>query len=58
MIACIVDCYDTFRRNRPEQNALSLTEALNHMDKNMGEMFHPLLLKKFRNLVKAQAANQ
>jgi HD-GYP domain-containing protein (c-di-GMP phosphodiesterase class II) len=58
MIACIVDCYDTFRRNRPEQNALSLTEALNHMYKNMGEMFHPLLLKKFRNLVKAQAANQ
>ena len=58
MIACIVDCYDGFRRNRPEQNALSLAEALNHMDKNMGEMFHPLLLKQFRNLVKAQASNQ
>ena len=55
MIACIVDCYDSFRRNRPEQNALSLAETLNHMDKNMGEMFHPLLLKAFRNLVKAQA---
>lgn len=55
MIACIVDCYDSLRRNRPGQNALSLPEALNHMDKNMGEMFHPLLLKKFRALVKAQA---
>lgn len=55
MIACIVDCYDTFRRNQPGQKALSLAETLNHMDKNMGEMFHPLLLKTFRNLVKAQA---
>lgn len=56
MIACIVDCYDNFRRNRPEKNALSLAEALNHMDKKMGEMFHPLLLKKFRGLVKSQAS--
>jgi len=56
MIACIADCYDNLRRNRPEQNALSLAEALNHMNKNMGEMFHPLLLTKFRALAKAQAS--
>lgn len=58
MIAGITDCYDNLRRDRPEQSALSLAEALNHMEKNIAEMFHPLLLKKFRNLVKAQAVNQ
>jgi HD-GYP domain-containing protein (c-di-GMP phosphodiesterase class II) len=58
MIACIVDCYDSFRRNRPEQKALSLVETLNHMDRNMGEMFHPLLLRNFRDLVKAQASDR
>ncbi len=55
LIAGITDCYDNLRRNRPEQDALSLPEALNRMDKSMVEMFHPLLLKKFRTLVKAQA---
>jgi putative nucleotidyltransferase with HDIG domain len=58
LITGITDCYDNLRRDRPEQSALSLAEALNHMDKNMVEMFHPLLLKKFRTLVKAQAVNQ
>lgn len=58
LIAGIADCYDNLRRDRPERTALSLTEALNHMDKVLGERFHPLLLKTFRNLVKAQAVNQ
>jgi len=58
MIAGITDCYDNLRRDRPEQNALSFAEALNHMEKTIGDRFHPLLLKKFRSLVKAQASNQ
>jgi HD-GYP domain-containing protein (c-di-GMP phosphodiesterase class II) len=58
LIAGITDCYDNLRRDRPEQSALSLAEALNRMDKNMGERFHPLLLKRFRALVKAQAQDQ
>ena len=58
MITGITDCYDNLRRNHPEKSALSLSEALNHMEKNIGETFHPLLLKKFRSLVKAQASNQ
>jgi HD-GYP domain-containing protein (c-di-GMP phosphodiesterase class II) len=58
MINCVTDSYDNLRRNRPEQGALSLTQALNRMDKSMGEMFHPLLLKRFRALVKAQAQEQ
>jgi HD-GYP domain-containing protein (c-di-GMP phosphodiesterase class II) len=58
MITGLTDCYDNLRRNRPQQSALSLAEALNHMDKNMGEMFHPLLFKKFRTMVKAQAVSQ
>jgi putative nucleotidyltransferase with HDIG domain len=58
MITGIADYYDNLRRNRPEQSALSLAEALNRMGRNMVEMFHPLLLKKFRTLVKAQASNK
>jgi HD-GYP domain-containing protein (c-di-GMP phosphodiesterase class II) len=58
MIIGITDCYDNLRRDRPEQSALSLPEALNRMDKSMGEMFHPLLLKRFRALVKTQAQEQ
>jgi putative nucleotidyltransferase with HDIG domain len=57
MIAGITDCYDNLRRDRPEQSALSLAEALNHMNRNMGEMLHPLLLKKFRTLLKAQVSS-
>ena len=58
LITGLTDCYDNLRRNRPQQVALSFAEALNHMEKKIGEMFHPLLLKKFRTLVKAQASNQ
>lgn len=55
MVTGIADSYDNLRRNRLDKNALSLTEALNDMDRKGTEMFHPLLLKKFRNLIKAQA---
>lgn len=56
MIVCIANIYDNLRRNRPESKAVSLTEALNRMDRRLGTFFHPLLFKKFRAMVKAQAA--
>ena len=55
MITCITNTYDNLRRNRPEQDALSLTDALNWMDRQVGTQFHPILFKQFRALVKAQA---
>ena len=58
MIALIADSYDNLRRDRPEQKALSMTETLNTMNQGAGKIFHPLLFKAFRDLVKAQAANQ
>ncbi|MGE5843239.1 MAG: HD-GYP domain-containing protein, partial [Deltaproteobacteria bacterium] len=56
MIVMIADTYDNLRRDRPEQKALSMTETLNAMNRESGANFHPLLLKAFRNLVKAQAS--
>jgi HD-GYP domain-containing protein (c-di-GMP phosphodiesterase class II) len=58
MIAMIADTYDNLRRDRPEHQALSMTETLNAMNQEAGKQFHPLLFKAFRELVKAQAANQ
>lgn len=58
IITCITNTYDNLRRNRPEQNALSLTDTLNWMDRQVGTRFHPLLLKQFRALVKAQAQEE
>jgi HD-GYP domain-containing protein (c-di-GMP phosphodiesterase class II) len=55
LIVCIADAYDNLRRRRPGQNALALTDALNWMDSRQGKEFHPLLLKSFRAMVKAQA---
>jgi putative nucleotidyltransferase with HDIG domain len=55
MLLHVTDSYDNLRRNRPEQDALSLTNALNRMDHGFGTDFHPLLLKQFRAMVKAQA---
>lgn len=57
-ITCITNTYDNLRRNRPEQNALSLADTLNWMDRQVGTRFHPLLLKQFRALVKAQAQEE
>lgn len=58
MITLIADTYDNLRRDRPEQRARSMTETLNTMNQEAGKDFHPLLFKAFRDLVKAQAANQ
>lgn len=58
MITCITNSYDNLRRNRPEQDALSLTDTLDWMDRRAGALFHPLLLKQFRALVKAQAQEE
>jgi len=55
MITFITNSYDNLRRNRPKRKALSLTEAINWMDRKAGEIFHPILLKQFRALVKTQA---
>jgi HD-GYP domain-containing protein (c-di-GMP phosphodiesterase class II) len=55
LLVGIADSYDNLRRHRPDQTALSLTEALNWMDCRQGKEFHPLLLKRFRAMVKAQA---
>lgn len=58
MITFITNTYDNLRRNRPKRNALSLTDAINWMDRKAGELFHPILLKQFRALVKAQAQEE
>ena len=55
MITFITNSYDNLRRNRPKRKALSLTHTINWMDRKAGEVFHPLLLKQFRTLVKTQA---
>lgn len=52
MIACIADTYDNLRRNRPTQKAFPMNKVLDWMDSQVGRRFHPLLLKKFRALVK------
>jgi HD-GYP domain-containing protein (c-di-GMP phosphodiesterase class II) len=54
MIICIANSYDNLRRNRPKRKAVSMTEAIDWMDRKAGELFHPLLLKQFRALVKTQ----
>jgi putative nucleotidyltransferase with HDIG domain len=58
LITCITNTYDNFRRNRPEQDALSLTDTLNWMDRQVGTRFHPYIFKQFRALVKAQAEEE
>ena len=55
MLICITNSYDNLRRNRWKRKAFSLTDALNWMDGQIGIRFHPLLLKQFRAMVKAQA---
>jgi HD-GYP domain-containing protein (c-di-GMP phosphodiesterase class II) len=55
LITFITDTYDTLRRTRDGRNAASLSDTLNWMDRKAGTLFHPLLLKRFRALVKAQA---
>jgi HD-GYP domain-containing protein (c-di-GMP phosphodiesterase class II) len=55
LIVSITNTYDDLRRTRPERAALPLTDALNWMDARQGKEFHPLLLKQFRAMVKAQA---
>jgi len=58
MIIGITDRYDNLRRNRPGRNAMSLTDTMNWMDQRIGSHFHPVLFKKFRGLVKAQAKDE
>jgi len=55
LVTGIADAYDNLRRNRPEQKALSLSDALNWMENKKGLQFHPLVLNGFRGLVRAQA---
>ena len=55
MIVFVANTYDNLRRNRPEHEAMNLTDTLNWMDRRIGTHFHPLVFKKFRALAKAQA---
>jgi len=52
MIACVADTYDNLRRNRPTQKALPMTRVLDWMDSQIGKRFHPIVLKRFRSMVK------
>ena len=54
LITFITNSYDNLRRDCPGHTVPSLTEALDWMDQRMGTHYHPLLYKKFRELVKAQ----
>jgi len=58
MITCITDSYDNLRRDAPERQALTLKEAIDWMDRRFGTQFHPILFKKFRAMVKAQAKEE
>ena len=58
MITFITNSYDNLRRNRPDHDALSLTDTLDWMDRRLGTHFHPILLKQFRALIKAPAEEQ
>jgi putative nucleotidyltransferase with HDIG domain len=58
MIIGITDRYDNLRRNSPGRKAMSLTESMNWMDQRIGSHFHPVLFKKFRGIVKAQAKDE
>jgi HD-GYP domain-containing protein (c-di-GMP phosphodiesterase class II) len=58
MITCITDSYDNLRRDAQERRALTLKEAVDWMDRRFGTQFHPILFKKFRAMVKAQAKEE
>jgi putative nucleotidyltransferase with HDIG domain len=58
MITSVANTYDHLRRNRPEQSAMSMTDALNWMDSRQSAEFHPIVLKHFRALVKAQGGRE
>src|SRR4030042_4908731 len=58
MITCITNSYDNLRRELPTQHALSLTQAIDWMDRRFGTQFHPVLFKRFRAMVKAQAKEE
>jgi len=55
LIIGLVNAYDNLRRDLPNQEAFSLTAAMQEMKRGMGSTFHPLLLKQFRAMVKDQA---
>jgi len=54
LITCITDSYDNLRRDTQDKKALTLTQAINWMDGKFGTQFNPILLKKFRAMIKAQ----
>jgi HD-GYP domain-containing protein (c-di-GMP phosphodiesterase class II) len=58
MITCITNTYDNLRRHHPDRASLSLTDALNWIDRQSGTFFHPIVHKHFRNMIKAQAEEE
>ena len=55
MITFICNSYDNLRRECPGEKVLSLTDSLNWMGQRIGTHYHPILFKKFRAIIKAQA---
>ena len=52
VITAVADIYDNLRRNYLGKSPLSLTDAIHWMDRRAGTVFHPLVYKGFRAMIK------
>jgi HD-GYP domain-containing protein (c-di-GMP phosphodiesterase class II) len=53
LITAVADIYDNLRRDYLGKSPLSLTDAIHWMDRRAGTVFHPLIYKGFRGMIKA-----
>jgi HD-GYP domain-containing protein (c-di-GMP phosphodiesterase class II) len=53
LITAVADTYDNLRRDYLGKSPLSLTDAIHWMDRRAGTVFHPLIYKGFRGMIKA-----
>jgi HD-GYP domain-containing protein (c-di-GMP phosphodiesterase class II) len=53
LITTITNTYDNLRRDYLGRDPLSLTAAIHSMDRRAGTVFHPLIYKGFRGMIKA-----
>jgi HD-GYP domain-containing protein (c-di-GMP phosphodiesterase class II) len=58
LITNITSTFDRLRESRPGHTALSLTDSIHWMDRQAGIQFHPVIFKKFRDLIKAQGQEE
>jgi HD-GYP domain-containing protein (c-di-GMP phosphodiesterase class II) len=58
LITSITSSFDRLRESRPGHTSLSLADSIHWMDRKVGMQFHPVVFKKFRNLVKAQSQEE